>query len=172
MHTIRIKYDPTFDPNSILHPSFQVTGYTTWFLNNADYQYGGEGDWGVGFGLLYIYLDDLYSPVITTPINLGATLDLDDGRAYIGVTASTGDQYWQAHDIIQWQFTSLFIDEEYHPPLRVNNDGAYTCVNESVCVHNVDYDHYTRKNNIWGGTFYPNTEGWMDPTSEGFCTSC
>lgn len=71
-------------------------------LQNADFQYGGEGDWGVGFGLLSVYVDDMYSAIITTPINLGATLELDDGRSYVGLTAATGDEYWQAHDILRY----------------------------------------------------------------------
>ena len=33
---------------------------------NADFPNGGEADWGTGFGLLYVYLDDMYSPVIST----------------------------------------------------------------------------------------------------------
>lgn len=31
-HTLRIRYDPNFDENAVLHPSFQTNGYTTWFL--------------------------------------------------------------------------------------------------------------------------------------------
>ena len=31
-HTVRIKYDPNFDPKAVLHPSFQVNGFTTWFF--------------------------------------------------------------------------------------------------------------------------------------------
>lgn len=69
---------------------------------NADFSSGGEGDWGVGFGLLSVFVDDMYSPIITTPINLGATLQLDDGRSYVGLTAATGDEYWQAHDILRY----------------------------------------------------------------------
>ena len=47
-------------------------------------------DWGIGIGLMYVYLDNLDSPIITTPINLDKTLKLDRGRAYVGFTASTG----------------------------------------------------------------------------------
>ena len=112
----------------------------------------------------------MYSPVITTPINLGATLELDDGRSYVGITAATGDQYWQAHDILSWQFTSLYIDENYQPPLIVNGQGAHQCVDPSVCVHPVDYEHFTRKNNIWGKGF-DNTDGWMTG-KDGFCATC
>eukprot|EP01040_Poterioochromonas_malhamensis_P007147 gene7147-7718_t len=156
IHQIRIKYDPRFDVNAALHPSFQTTGWTTWFFGNADFPYGGEGDWGTGIGLLYVYVDDMYSPVITTPINLGATLSLEDGRAYVGLTASTGDQYWQAQDILEWQFTSLFVDEDYSPPVKVNNDGVYECVNTTACVHPPDELHYTRKNNVWGRVYSVN----------------
>ena len=53
--------------------------------------------WGVGFGLLYIYVDDMYSPVITTPLNLDSTLHLDNGRMYVGLTAATGDSHFQVY---------------------------------------------------------------------------
>lgn len=112
----------------------------------------------------------MYSPVITTPLNLGATLNLDDGRTYVGLTAATGDNYWQAHDILGWQFTSLYIDEKYTPPFQLNGEGAYSCVNETVCVHRVDYDHYMRTNNVWG-PHADSTEGWQDG-SQGYCAFC
>lgn len=111
------------------HPSFQANGFASYFFSNADFSNGGEGDWGTGVGLLYVYLDDMYAPVITTPLNLAATLQLDDGRAFVGLTAATGDEYWQAHDVLGWQFDSLFEDEAYTPPVRINGQGAYQCVN-------------------------------------------
>lgn len=170
VHKLRIKYDPVFDPNAAPHPSFTVNGHTTWFLNNADFKNGGEGDWGTGLGLLYVYLDDMFSPIITIPINLGATIKLDNGRAIVGITAATGNEYWQAHDVLSWKFTSLFVDEEYSPPVTVNGQGAYECINPDECVHSVDYDHFTRQYNWWGkGT--DSTEGWMTG-KEGFCGTC
>ena len=147
-HTVRIKYSPNFDDKAVLHPSFQVNGYTTNFLENADYKNGGQGDWGSGFGLLYIYIDDLYSPIITTPINLDYTLKLDNGRAIVGLTAATGETRWQAHDILSWQFSSTYEDEVYNPPTIVNGEGAHACVDETECVHVPDYDHYMRINNV------------------------
>ena len=63
----------------------------------------------VGFGLLTVYLDDMYSAIITTPINLASTLQLDDGRSYVGVTAATGDEYWQAHDILRYGMMLLVM---------------------------------------------------------------
>ena len=139
-------------------------------MQNADFEYGGEGDWGTGFGLLYIYIDDLYSPIITTPLNLDATLNLDDGRAWVGITAATGDSNWQAHDVLDWRFSSLFIDTVYTPPLIVNGEGGYDCANLTACVHHAEYQHHMRKNNVWGPG-YDNTVSWQDG-SEGFCDTC
>lgn len=33
VHTVRVKYDPKFDEKEVPHPSFQVSGFTTWFMN-------------------------------------------------------------------------------------------------------------------------------------------
>jgi len=146
------------------HPSFQVNGFTTYFLENADYANGGQGDWGIGFGMLYIYIDDMYSPTITTPINLDKTLKLDNGRAYVGLTAATGESLWQAHDILSWQFSSLYIDEKYNPPTVVNGEGAHACVNETECVHVPEYDHFMRSNN-WDFTYVTPD---VDPITGGY----
>lgn len=137
---------------------------------NADFNNGGEGDWGTGFGLLYVYVDDMFSPVITTPMNLGYTLKLDNGRAYVGITAATGAENWQAHDVLSWQYKSLYKDEDYTAPTIVNNQGDQRCVNESVCVHPVDYDHYMRKNNV-AGKGHDSTENWHSG-NEGYCAFC
>ena len=44
----------------------------------------------------------MFSPVLITPLNLAATLKLDDGRSYVGVTAATGSEHWQAHDVLRF----------------------------------------------------------------------
>jgi hypothetical protein len=72
--------------------------------------------------------------------------------------------------LCSWQFSSLFIDEDYSPPQRVNGEGDYGCVDPAQCVHRVDYDHYTRKNNWWGPGS-DTTEGWQTGT-EGYCAFC
>ena len=68
-------------------------------------------------GTLSIFLDDLVTPALTVPIDLGHTLDLDGGRAWVGFTAATGGG-WQNHDILNWQFdavvggsTALVVDD-------------------------------------------------------------
>lgn len=169
-HTLRIRYEPVFNEEDALHPSFLTNEYASYFLSNADYKNGGVGDWGVGLGMLYVYLDDTYSPVITTPLNLGATLSLDSGRCFVGVTAATGDKHWQVHDLLNWTFQSLFQDEQYTAPLTVNGEGAYECVNVTECVHRLDYNHYTRLPNLWGAG-HDDSEDWQDGT-EGFCSPC
>lgn len=169
-HTIRIKYDPNFDENAVLHPSFQTNGFTSWFLENGDFAYGGDGDWGTGFGLLYVYLDDMYSPIITTPLNLEKTLQLDEGRMYVGITAATGNAHWQVHDLLGFQFSSLYIDQKYTPPQVVNGEGAKDCSNYTVCTNFPDFDHYMRTNNIWGKG-HDSTESYQTG-GEGFCATC
>lgn len=52
----------------------------------------------------------------------------------------------------------------------MNEQGDYVCVNATACVHQVDYAHYTRKNNLWGKGS-DTTEGWMTG-SEGYCAFC
>ncbi len=115
-------------------------------------------------------MDDLYTPIITTPLNLDKTLKLDDGRAFVGLTAATGDSHWQSHDILSWKFKSLFIDQKYTPPLIVNGVGDRQCRNLAECVNFPDYDHYMRTNNFWGKG-YDNTEGWQTG-QEGYCAYC
>jgi Legume lectin domain len=137
---------------------------------NADFQYGGEGDWGTGVGLFYVFMDDMYSPILTTIINLEKTLNLDDGRAFVGITAATGDSNWQAHDILQWQFSSLYRDMPYTAPLIVNGEGAHECVNVTACVHQVDYQHYMRTNQVWGNGF-DSAVGYQTG-KEGYCSFC
>ena len=51
---------------------------------NATVQ-GGQPDWGTGMGTLSIYFDNMNSPVLSLPLNLAATLKLDQGRGFIGL---------------------------------------------------------------------------------------
>ena len=55
-----------------------------------------------------IFLDGSANPVLTVPVDLGATLDLDAGRAWVGFVGATGGG-WQNHDIQNWQY-SLLVD--------------------------------------------------------------
>jgi len=52
-------------------------------------------------GTLRIYLDDPSNPILVLPIDIGAVLDLDEGRAWLGFTGATG-MAWEYHDILDW----------------------------------------------------------------------
>lgn len=107
----------------------------TYFLTNADFVHGGQADWSIGMGTLKVFVDDMLTPVLVVPLNLDGTLELEHGRGWVGFTAATGTRTWQTHDILSWSFTSLREPiPERRPPL-INDIGAHTCQNESVCVH-------------------------------------
>ena len=49
------------------------------FVTNGDFPGGGQGDWGTGMGLLKVFVNSRTVPVLTVPLNLEATLKLDNG---------------------------------------------------------------------------------------------
>ncbi|CAM9850989.1 unnamed protein product, partial [Chrysoparadoxa australica] len=106
VHTVKLVYTPTFDPSVLTTGRFSPSGYVGDFLQNKNFPVGGMGDWGSGIGLLHVYVDDMKLPVLSTPLNLEATLELNHGRAWVGFTAATGDETWQVHDILHWEYTS------------------------------------------------------------------
>jgi len=61
-------------------------------------------------GTLSVYIDDLTTPLLSTNIDLASSMLLDDGRAWVGMTAATGSDY-QNHDILNWSFTSTPVPE-------------------------------------------------------------
>lgn len=123
-HAARIRYIPYVDEDMVFHPSFQATGHSAEFLTNRYFQLGGVGDWGRGLGMLFVYFDDLDSPVITTFVDVASTLALNNSRAYVGFTAATGDAHWQAHDLLSWSFSSLYEEPPLYTPLVINGEGA------------------------------------------------
>jgi hypothetical protein len=54
-------------------------------------------------GTLTIFLDDMTKPVLTVPVDLGTKLRLDEGIAWVGLTAATGRRF-QSHDIRSFSF--------------------------------------------------------------------
>jgi hypothetical protein len=83
-------------------------------------------------GTLLVYLDEGIAsdtPLLALPINLSLLLRMDDDRAYVGFTASTG-RFYEKHDILSW----MFCDEAF---------GAYvTCQDESKKIF--DYHQTSR----------------------------
>lgn len=54
-------------------------------------------------GTLTVYLDDLAHPIIAAPIDLAASLNLDNGRAWVGFGAGSGE-FVATQDILNWSF--------------------------------------------------------------------
>eukprot|EP00949_MAST-11_sp_MAST-11-sp1_P003824 g3824.t1 len=133
-HIARVVYDPAFDEELLSSTSFVSTPHMALFTENADWPDGGQADWSTGMGTLSVFVDDLYTPVLTVPMNLDATLKLNSGRAYVGFTAATGDEMWQTHDILSWQFFQARKDPVFFMPKVINGDGPHQC-NGEHCVH-------------------------------------
>jgi hypothetical protein len=57
-------------------------------------------------GTLQVFLDDLEHPRLSVPLNLATAMSLDEGRAWVGFTSSTGADC-QNHDLLGWSFASL-----------------------------------------------------------------
>jgi hypothetical protein len=137
-HFARVRYTPTFDEDLLFSADnafIPNAPHVVEFLENADWKSGGQGDWSTGMGSLAVYVDDLKAPILTVPMNLASTLDLQSGRSYVGFTAATGENMWQVHDILEWEFTSLREDPPYIPPIIVNEDGAHQCNIKGDCAH-------------------------------------
>ncbi|RYG54690.1 hypothetical protein EON66_06815 [archaeon] len=110
IHTARIVYQPVWDPAVLESPAFDISSpLVAHFFTNAEYASGGLPQWSAGLELISVYVNDDTQPVLIVPINLRATLDIagSHGRAWVGFTAATGENMWQTHDILAWQFTQL-----------------------------------------------------------------
>ncbi len=79
------------------------------FLSNGDFENGGQADWSIGLGTLSVYIDDLYTPLFVVPMNLGSTLKLDNGRAWVGFTSATGENQWQVYILYIYTYKYMYI---------------------------------------------------------------
>jgi len=57
-------------------------------------------------GSMDVFMDDMSSPILSVSLDLAATLDLDNGGAWVGFTAGNGGGV-SYHDILTWQFTEI-----------------------------------------------------------------
>ena len=58
-------------------------------------------------GELTVFLDEATTPVLSVALTLSDYISTEDGKAYVGFTASTGiDWGWASHDILNWSFDS------------------------------------------------------------------
>ena len=120
-HVARVAYTPRLEADALFSGAFEASAHSAAFLA-AHRSGGGSPDWlDGGIGALSVYVDDLLSPVLVTPLNLAGTLDLHNhGRAWVGFTAGTGFATWQVHDILEWKFRSTRRDPVDAPPPVVN----------------------------------------------------
>jgi hypothetical protein len=77
-------------------PLFTVGRHTTKIV----YKPGDQGN----PGNIAIYLDNMERPILNAYVNLAELLSLDEGKAWVGLTAATGSRF-QAHDIYTFTFT-------------------------------------------------------------------
>lgn len=61
-------------------------------------------------GILRIFVDNLVTPALVVAVNLATILDLEDGRAWVGLTAGTGGVS-EIHDMLTWSFTDATPQE-------------------------------------------------------------
>ena len=75
-------------------------------------------------GSLQVFIDDLDNPLMTVYVNLAEVMNLDNGRAWVGFTAATGDS-WQNHDLISWVFDSpedkISNEANISPQMQIGN---------------------------------------------------
>ena len=90
VHTVRIRYEPWMDADSLMDHGYSISPYTLQWI-------------GSGAGTLRLWIDDLDRPLLTFPLNLQNILALTEGRAYLGFTGSTGEAY-QNHYIHSWSY--------------------------------------------------------------------
>jgi hypothetical protein len=102
--------------------------HTLTFLTNNDFNRGGFGEWGVGFGVLRVYFNNETRPSLSVPLNLDATIVTDNGRAYVGFTAATGESVWQAHDLLSW-----WVSHAPTPPSRPHHVVVHVCQCQCGC---------------------------------------
>lgn len=132
---VRVVYDPAFDAGLAQLDAFEASPAAAAFLTNGAFAAGGLPDFGAGLGTLSVFVDDLDAPVVVAPLNLDALLSLHHGRAYVGLTAATGLDTWQVHDVLQWNFTMLRKDPPIDMPPVVNGAGSHACAHGAACVH-------------------------------------
>ncbi|MFN9907912.1 MAG: hypothetical protein ACK56F_17575, partial [bacterium] len=90
MHTVRMRYEPWMNADSLLDPSYLIGQNSLGWIAS-------------GAGTLKLWIDDLDRPILTFPLNLGNILALTEGRAWLGFTASTG-LAMQNHYIHSWSY--------------------------------------------------------------------
>merc|ERR1711991_475463 len=93
IHTAKIKYFPFLRYDFVQY--FRGVDHLTDFMR--------DNEEARRIGTFVVYLDDMDTPLLAFPINLSFALDLREGTAWAGFTASTGRKC-EKHDILSWYF--------------------------------------------------------------------
>merc|ERR1711988_874988 len=64
--TLRVRYEPVFDPTMMEEDALLATSHTASFFL--------DGDFGGGLGTLSVFVDDLESPLIIAPLSIEALI--------------------------------------------------------------------------------------------------
>ena len=107
---VRITYSPQFDTDSASLVADNLMQMADFLTNAEDYLQGGSSQWASGLGVMKVYLFNSDKPVLTVPCSLDETLRLDNGRGWVGFTASTGDDVYQSAEVLSWEFTQTRQD--------------------------------------------------------------
>lgn len=67
-------------------------------------------------GVLSVYVDDLATPVLTIVVDLSQLISLDQGRAWVGFTASTGGLS-EVHELVSWSYDETPSGSGNVPPV-------------------------------------------------------
>ena len=108
-HIARVVYTPGFDADKLQYGPSAHTNHIKYWVAKGAVAEGtfpheeGIGSWSrPGVGILQVYLDNMSVPVLALPIDIGYTLGIDDGRAWLGLSAATGRRF-QNHYVLSWQ---------------------------------------------------------------------
>jgi hypothetical protein len=138
IHLVRIKYVPYVDTKYLA----RMTATENLLASIKD---NGENR---RLGTLLVFVDDGIGsdlPILAVPVNLSVLLDLPEGRAYAGFTASTGEK-WEKHDIINWLWCD-FDNCDYPNVDATQYDYAMQSEYQEDARHN-----YNQPGNGFGGS--------------------
>jgi hypothetical protein len=73
-------------------------------------------------GTLDVFVDNMRNPILTVRIDIARSIDLDEGRAWVGISGATGEDYAN-HDILKWsmQTTRPRLKEEPTKPVEIEH---------------------------------------------------
>ena len=126
---VRVTYTPAMDVDEAAFMADNLMSLAHFITNGRDFKAGAAPQWVTGLGVIRVYLFGAATPLLTVPCNLENTLRLDQGRAWVGFTASTGSSAWQGHEVLAWEFTQ---ERQHHarqaasgPAFTPNGEGGY-----------------------------------------------